>query len=409
MPAPSTVHVLRGRDLALLTILSFNFGAAFLSRNAVGLTGPYIEHGLSLSHAQLGALSAGLGLSWATLGYFGTAWIGRGMDVRKALAMLVLLNAVSLFWTGFASSFWSVMLSRILAGAAAGPVMPLSQALIALRSDPINRGAQMGVIQAFGGSLIGAILAPLLLVPVANAWGWRAPFWVSGVVCLMSCLALWTSPSLFMPQSAARPEATLSRSPILPARSTRNLLLCCSLSVLLVSWLVITITFVPIFLVDTLGWSPGRLGIAMSGFGVTSMLGAIFIPSMSDRMGRRSAILICTLGGSLAALAICVADGLAFGTLSAVIIVGVAGGTFPLFMAAIPAESAPVNRVASWIALVQGVGEILGGVAAPLLAGIAADRFGSRTAVAAAAACVVAATIISPLLMETNPRLRPAS
>jgi MFS family permease len=331
--------------------------------------------------------------------------MGRRFDVRKALALLALVNALSLIWTGMATGFESVMLSRVLAGAAAGPVLPLSQALIALRSRPQNRGAQMGIIQAFGGSLIGAILGPLLLIPVASAWGWRAPFWASGFVCLIAAGGLWASARTHLVNVTPDQAQVPSRARAVTTRSRRNLLLCCGLSALLVSWLVITVTFVPVFLVDTLRWPPDRMGIAMSGFGVASMVSAVVIPSMSDRIGRRAAILLCSCGGALAGLAICLGGGSAWG-LVAVIIVGIAGGAFPLFMAAIPAESAPPYRVASWIALVQGVGEILGGVAAPLLAGVAADRFGPRSAVGAAAACVAAAALISLLLLETNPKVR---
>lgn len=396
------------RDLALLIVLSLNFGAAFLSRNAVGLVGPYIQHGLALNHTQLGALSAALGLAWAVVGYFGTAIIGNRMDARVALALLSVLNALSLFWSALATSFWSMMASRVVAGAAAGPVMPRSQALIALRSAPENRGRRMGLMQAFGGSLLGAILAPILLIPIANAWGWRLSFGVAGAGCVATALLLWGSRQAFASVATENRAADVAVANTVSTGSVRNLLLCCIVSASMVSWLVITTTFVPTFLVGALGWTAYRMGIAMSGFGVTSMLSAILVPLMSDRIGRRPAVVMCASVGGLAALGICMAGGDDFASIATVMTVGIAGGTFPLFMAAIPAECAPVGRVAAWIALVQGVGEIVGGVVAPVLAGLAADRFGSRAAISMAAACVCAGTLASLFLLETNPRGRRA-
>lgn len=391
----------------MLVLLSLNFGAVFVSRNAAGLTGPYLKNALDLDNTELGALSAGYGLAWAVVGYFGTTLIERRMNTWTALAALAMLDAASLFGTAVATSFWAVMVFRLVAGGAGGPAMPLSAARIARGSSPRNRGQRMGVIQAFGGGLIGAILAPLCLIGLADAWGWRVPFAAAGVICAAAGGLLWFGAralALDVPDTA--PSAT-GTSGTAGVQSRRNVVLCCIVSALMVGWLVVTTTFLPTFLVGTLGWSFSRTALAMSGFGFTSMMSAVVAPLISDRVGRRPALVGCTLVGGITAVGVCLLRSDSPQLLGMVAGVGIAGGAFPIFMAAIPAESAVAGRVAAGIALVQGVGEVLGGVAAPLIAGYAGDQLGARAMVWVATVCVCAAALVSCLVLETNPpRLR---
>jgi ACS family hexuronate transporter-like MFS transporter len=391
----------RSTDIALIVILAVNFGCAFLSRNSIGLIGPFLGPRLVLSNTELGALSAGLSFAWAVTGFVGTVFAASRYSARTVLMALAVVGALSLLWTAFSTDFWSALASRLLAGAAAGPVMPLSQALIARRSSLENRGTRMGAMQAFGGSLIGAILAPALLVPAAAAWGGRAAFVVAAGCCLSALVFLWMGSRAFAggvdPLCAGATTASESRGTC----STRNLVLCCLVSALMVGWLIVTVTFLPAFLVGSLHWPASRMGIAMSGFGVVSLLSTAFVPALSDRYGRRRVMTLCACLGTFAAFGIWCA-GAGFASLLLAMSVGVAGGTFPLFMAAIPAESAPRSSVAAWIGAVQGVGELIGGVAAPMAAGLAADKFGPPAALLLAATCVGTAAVASFFFRETN-------
>ena len=51
-------------------------------------------------------------------------------------------------------------------------------------------------------------------------------------------------------------------------------------------------------------------------------------------------------------------------------------GTFPMFMATVPAESVDPRLTATLSGVVIAAGEVLGGVAGPLAGGLLADRFG---------------------------------
>jgi MFS family permease len=81
-----------------------------------------------------------------------------------------------------------------------------------------------------------------------------------------------------------------------------------------------------------------------------------------------------------------------------------ASGTFPLFMATIPAETVPPRYVATAVGLAVSIGEILGGVSAPAVAGTAADHYGLRAPLLIEAGCALAGAALALALKETAPR-----
>ena len=92
--------------------------------------------------------------------------------------------------------------------------------------------------------------------------------------------------------------------------------------------------------------------------------------------------------------------------LGALVFVGwSASGSFPIFMATIPSESVDARHTATALGIIMGVGEGVGGVAAPALAGMAADVHGLTAPLWIMLALPVAAGLLSMGLRETAPRL----
>src|SRR4029077_3057356 len=90
--------------------------------------------------------------------------------------------------------------------------------------------------------------------------------------------------------------------------------------------------------------------------------------------------------------------------LGALVFVGwSASGTFPLFMGTIPSETIPARYVATCLGLTVGIGEILGGLSAPAVAGWAADRYGLTAPMFMQAGCAVAGALLALALTETAP------
>jgi fucose permease len=79
-------------------------------------------------------------------------------------------------------------------------------------------------------------------------------------------------------------------------------------------------------------------------------------------------------------------------------------GAFPLFMATIPSETVDQRHTATALGLIMGVGEGVGGVISPTLAGAAADRFGLQAPLWIMFALPILAALLSLGLRETAPR-----
>jgi MFS family permease len=73
-------------------------------------------------------------------------------------------------------------------------------------------------------------------------------------------------------------------------------------------------------------------------------------------------------------------------------------------MAVVPSETLAFRGTAAAMGLVVGVGEIIGGVFGPLVAGHIADLFGQSAPMLIAAGMSVLATLVALALIETNPR-----
>ena len=136
-------------------------------------------------------------------------------------------------------------------------------------------------------------------------------------------------------------------------------------------------------------------------------VGAFLFGLMADRFGRRPVIVIFSFIGLLVPLAALYFQGSLF-VLGTLIFIGwSASGTFPLFMGTVPSETIPARFVATSLGMVVGLGEILGGVSAPAIAGRAADHYGLRAPVMMMAVCAVVGTVLALFLRETAPMRLP--
>lgn len=96
------------------------------------------------------------------------------------------LTRIALWWgaftsiTGLATGYSSLLATQFLFGAGEAGAYPNIAGSIK-RWFPANKRAKaQGFVWA--ASRIGGALAPLLLVPIQAAWGWRASFWLLGVI-----------------------------------------------------------------------------------------------------------------------------------------------------------------------------------------------------------------------------------
>lgn len=397
-------HIRSYENLVML-LMGLAFGFVFFDRLALSFLAPFLVPELGLNNTQLGLLAAALALTWAVSGYvFGilSDYFGK----RKVLLVLaIILFSTCSVVSGLATSFLMLLCARLFMGLAEGPVLPIAQSIMAAESSEHRRGFNMGVLQNFFSSLLSYFAAPLILVAIANSYGWREAFYIAGIPGFI--IALLIAFFIREPRKndmAVSGEASgyISLGQML---RYRNIWLCALISCLMVSWLIIQLTFLPIYLVQNRGMSPGEMSIVMSALGLAAAFSSFAIPALSDRFGRRPIISLFAFIGLATPLAAVAING---SMTTTVLMIGsgfLAIGCFSIFMATVPSETIPPSYVASALGFIMGIGEIVGGVAGPLIAGIGADLLGPATPMWIAAGTVLLAGICGLFLDETAPRL----
>jgi len=388
----------------LIWVLGITFGFLFFDRNAVNYLMPFISAELHFTNKQVGLVASALSFTWAIAAFLGGAYSDR--TGRRKIILLVSVVAFSLcsILSGLAGSFLTLFLVRMLMGLVEGPFLPVAQSLLAVDSSHSRRGHNMGVLQNFGSNLLGSFAAPLVLVAIATAASWRMSFFIAGIPGLIMAVLIaryvHEPKPLPLAAGASQPEAAMHPSAML---RYRNMWLCMLMSIVMVAWMVLGWAFLPLYYVKVRQLSPGAMSLLMSVLGLSAAFFSFVVPGLSDRYGRRPVVLTCNLIGVLVPLAALYFNGSLY-ALAALIFVGwSASGTFPLFMGTIPSETIPARYVATSLGMVVGLGEVLGGVGGPWLAGWAADLYSLRAPLLIQAGCAIVGCLLAAFLRETAP------
>lgn len=322
---------------------------------------------------------------------------------KRWLILATLAFSACSFLSGIAASFAMLLGARLLMGAAEGGIMPISQSMVAAQIPPARRGLAMGITQNFGSNLLGSFAAPVLLVNLAAAYGWRSAFFLAGAPGLIAAILLWRwvrEPSVPPPSHSATGRLTMRA-----ALRERNVWICAVLGVLLVSYLVICWAFMPLYLTQVRGFDAATMGWLMGTLGISATIGAFAISALSDRIGRRPVMIVMPLLGIVLPLGAMFFDGPVW-VLATIFFVGWGlNGVFPLFMATVPSESVDPLHTATVLGLCMGAGEVIGGVLAPLVAGVAADRAGLQAPLWMMLCLTLVGGVLAFGLRETAPRV----
>jgi len=382
-------------------IMGLTFGTVLFDRGAIGFLSPFIVADLRLTNSQLGLAAAVISLTWALAGFL----VGRASDAagrRKpyliaAVIAFSLCSAVS----GLVGSFAMLVAVRLAMGLAEGPVPPLAATLLLGASDDHRRGLNMGIYAIFTG-LVGGVLAPIVLVGLAGHFGWRTTFLLAGVpgLVLATAIALWVR--------EVRPVTTAA-APQRPSRPleilrVRNVALCAVIASLLLGCMAITMIFLPLYLVQDRRLSPLDMGLVMTALGAATLAASLILPTLSDRLGRKSVLVGFAGLGAILPLGCLYWTGGAMG-LAAICAFAALPGTLPhVAIGIVPGESVHARDRGAALGLVMGCAELAGGFVTPSLVGLLADRAGLIMALEIGGGFAVAAALLSLGLQETAPR-----
>lgn len=137
---------------------------------------PYIAGSLSASNDEA---------TWVLTSYLvanavilpASNWFSLKFGRKRFLITCVIIFTVSSFFVGAAPSLGFILLARIVQGAGGGALQPLSQAILLESFPPEKRGAAMAVF-AFG-VVVAPVLGPTLGGWLTDTYSWRYAFYIN--------------------------------------------------------------------------------------------------------------------------------------------------------------------------------------------------------------------------------------
>lgn len=173
--------------------LLFATALSYVDRQALSIAAPLIRQELKLDNAQLGILLSAFLYSYAAM-HLVVGWILDRFPVRVTYALFVLFWSLSQALAGLARGFGSLFGARVLLGGFEAAAQPGAARIIASIVPLKDRSMANGLMMS-GGSM-GAMIAPVLMIWLANTIGWRSGFVVLGGLGLVWALLwlLWFRP-----------------------------------------------------------------------------------------------------------------------------------------------------------------------------------------------------------------------
>jgi len=256
-------------------------------RMSIGVILPNMAEEFSLVEVQSGAffssLFLGTTMTMAIAGYVSDR-LGRGVTSTAGLSLI----SIGLLLTGYSSSYLMSLGSLFIAGLGVGIFV---SSLYAVMGEvlPRSRGFLVGVTNGVYAS--GAFLGPWLSGNIARYYGWRIPFYIFGLVGVPVALGLWFSKSGSSSKAKRVREVRLNKTSYLRILKTRNVL-AVSIAMFAANFGFSSFaSWAPTFLSLVERLDITQTGLAFGIWALTGGIGAIVLGWLSDRLGRKVAIL----------------------------------------------------------------------------------------------------------------------
>lgn len=176
----------RHRVLGMLFLLSI---VTYIDRVCISVAGPRMQADLDISPEQWGWVVGMFAIAYAAF-EIPSGTLGDRIGPRKVLTRIVIWWSAFTSLTGFATSFAMLLPIRFLFGAGEAGAYPNSSSSISRWFPVVERARAHGIV--WMASRIGGALSPFLVVPIQQAYGWRAAFFTFGILGVIWSVAWYT-------------------------------------------------------------------------------------------------------------------------------------------------------------------------------------------------------------------------
>lgn len=192
MAIPTTSAIQQKRPLGLLlwwpaVVMLLGTVLSFLDRQVLALLSPTILQETHLTKQDYGIVIACFSYAYMVATLIWGPVLDR-IGLRIGMTISIALWAVSSASHALISTFLGFAVARAALGLGEGAMFP-GGFRTAMDTLPPEKQAR-GIGIAYSGSSLGAVIAPLIFIPIAARFGWRPAFLVTPV-CALIWLVIW--------------------------------------------------------------------------------------------------------------------------------------------------------------------------------------------------------------------------
>ncbi|MHC4459548.1 MAG: MFS transporter, partial [Planctomycetota bacterium] len=169
-------------QLKPLLVLTSIFGVNFAARIIYAPLMPEIEKDLNISHAEAGSL-----FLLISIGYFisltGSGWLAARLTHRKTITLSSMALGLALIGTAFSNSLWTIRLSLLILGMAAGLYLPSGIATLMEIINARHWGKAIAVHELAPN--LAFVASPLLSELVLVWFSWQTAVVWFGIAALL--------------------------------------------------------------------------------------------------------------------------------------------------------------------------------------------------------------------------------
>lgn len=384
-----------------LVLMVLAWGFAGLVHNCVSFLFPYFSESFQLGTAHNGYLTGTLAFFWTLSILYCGQLADRYGQVRVMVPGLI-LGGVALVALAASGSLILLYVFTAIAGFGCGSIVSSSFSFLAEQSDPKNRGLFFGAAQS-SFTLIGSAIGSVVFTRLgATSVGWRGCYLVMAALVLTAAVLIFFG-GRHIPRARAHAQEEASHS-FRALFAYKNVVLSAALASLTMMWYFTVAAFTILYLMEAKTLTAVAAGAIFAGFGSGGFIGEFCAPFISDRLGRKiTAMAAVVIGGS------CFAAFVLLPLPAAGMTVALAGascfmsGAMAILNSVVPSESVPAELVATATAFTPACGELMGGVVAPVIAGVLSGALGTVQVMLLLALLPVIVLIGLFFLKETAP------
>jgi ACS family hexuronate transporter-like MFS transporter len=180
---PGSAPAVSKHRWVILALLFFATTINYIDRSILSLIKPeYLDKELGWTNIEYGYVNSAFQFAYA-LGLLGFGWFIDSYGTKIGYAFSIVFWSVAAAGHALVGSVFGFGVARVFLGLGEGGNFPAAIKTVAQWFPRAERAFANALFNS--GSNIGSVVAPLVVLPIAAAWGWRSTFVIAGAVGIL--------------------------------------------------------------------------------------------------------------------------------------------------------------------------------------------------------------------------------